>query len=145
LSICVYFGRNACNADACNAVAVAGLFPKVCQVVCRYFAGCQPEILYPTILWVSDRHLVSLKLTHWAAMRPSAPCLFFYLSNAWRFYLSMGKLCSLINENIKVYILLDCTNHMNEVEWVNLHFVNIHEPSYLNCFISRGLKLYNYS
>jgi hypothetical protein len=27
---------------------------------------------------------------------------------------------------------------MDEVEWVNLHFINIHEPSYLNCFISRG-------
>jgi hypothetical protein len=27
---------------------------------------------------------------------------------------------------------------MNEVEWVNLHLINIHEPSYLNCFISRG-------
>jgi hypothetical protein len=29
-------------------------------------------------------------------MRPSAPYLFFYLSNARRFYLSMGKLCSLM-------------------------------------------------
>ena len=26
----------------------------------------------------------------------------------------------------------------HEVEWVKLHFINIHEPSYLNCFISRG-------
>ena len=47
MSICVNFGRNAYNADACNAVGVAGLFPKVCQQV--------------DILQVC---LVSLKLTH---------------------------------------------------------------------------------
>jgi hypothetical protein len=41
------FGRNAYNTDACNAVGVAGLFPKVCQQV--------------DILQVC---LVSLKLTH---------------------------------------------------------------------------------
>ena len=35
-------------------------------------------------------------ITHWAAMHPSAPYLFFYLSNARRFYSSMGKLCSLM-------------------------------------------------
>jgi hypothetical protein len=36
-------------------------------------------------------------LTHWAAMRPSAPYFFFYLSNGRRFYSSMEKLCSLMD------------------------------------------------
>jgi hypothetical protein len=44
------------------------------------------------------------KLTHWAAMRPT----YFYLSNARRFYSSMGKLYSSLMVNQKIWqCLLD--------------------------------------